>query len=101
MCLCVRERDGHTDRLSEATIGNRRTVLLEAHEDNEHDALREGQSAAALHRHLLLVPHGTRVDPPAEGRALSEKELVLDNLLVRIHLIIEINFVDRPCAMGD
>ena len=29
-----------------------------------------------------------------------EREFFLDNLLVRIHLIIEMILVDRPCAMG-
>ena len=30
-----------------------------------------------------------------------EREFFIDNLLVRIHLIIEMILVDRPCAMGD
>ena len=29
-----------------------------------------------------------------------EKEFVIDNLLVRIHLIIEKIYLDRPCAIG-
>ena len=29
-----------------------------------------------------------------------EREIVIENLLVRIHLIIEMISVDRPCAMG-
>ena len=29
-----------------------------------------------------------------------EREFFSDNLLVRIHLIIEMISVDRPCAMG-
>ena len=29
-----------------------------------------------------------------------ERDFFIDNLLVRIHLIIEIILVDRPCAMG-
>ena len=29
-----------------------------------------------------------------------EREFVIDNLLVRIHLIIEMILVDRPCVMG-
>ena len=28
-----------------------------------------------------------------------ESEFLIDNLLVRIHLIIEMILVDRPCAM--
>ena len=31
--------------------------------------------------------------------SLKEKEFFIDNLLVRIHLIIEMILVDRPCAM--
>ena len=30
----------------------------------------------------------------------KEREFFIDNLLVRIHLIIEMILVDRPCAMG-
>ena len=34
------------------------------------------------------------------GNRLREREFFIDNLLVRIHLIIEMILVDRPCAMG-
>ena len=30
----------------------------------------------------------------------SKREFFTDNLLVRIHLLIEMNLVNRPCAMG-
>jgi len=30
----------------------------------------------------------------------AEKEFLIDNLLVRIHLIDEVISVDRPCATG-
>ena len=30
----------------------------------------------------------------------AEREFFIDNLLVRIHLIIKTTLVDRPCAMG-
>ena len=33
--------------------------------------------------------------PPA-----ADREFCIHNLLVRIHLIIEMILVDRPCAMG-
>jgi len=33
-------------------------------------------------------------------RADAEREFFIDNLLIRIHLNIEIILVDRPCAMG-
>ena len=29
-----------------------------------------------------------------------KREIFIDNLLVRVHLIIEMILVDRPCAMG-
>jgi len=32
--------------------------------------------------------------------AAAEREFFIDNLLVRIHLIIEMILVDRPCTMG-
>ena len=39
-----------------------------------------------------LYPRGRKVQ--------REREFFIDNLLVRIHLIIEMILVDRPCAMG-
>ena len=36
----------------------------------------------------------------ARSYASAEIDFVIDNLLVRIHLIIEMIIVDRPCAMG-
>ena len=30
----------------------------------------------------------------------AQREFFIDNLLVRIHFIIEMILVDRPCAMG-
>jgi hypothetical protein len=30
-----------------------------------------------------------------------EREFFVDNLVVRIHFIIEMILVDRPCAMGE
>jgi len=40
--------------------------------------------------------------PPKKECAIlqREREFFIDNLLVRIHLIIEMVLVDRPCAMG-
>jgi len=34
------------------------------------------------------------------GNQSREREFFIDNLLVRIHLIIEMILVDRSCAMG-
>ena len=42
--------------------------------------------------------------PRSQGGALpqdsTEREIFIDNLLVRVHLIIEMILVDRPCATG-
>jgi hypothetical protein len=44
---------------------------------------------------------GAVVKPPSTSLALpGEREFFIDNLLVRIHLIISIILVDRPCAVG-
>ena len=37
--------------------------------------------------------------PPAARSPPAEREFFIDNLLVRIHLIIEMISVDQPCAM--
>ena len=39
-------------------------------------------------------------EKPEEVAGLTEREFFIDNLMVRIHLIIEIILEDRPCAMG-
>ena len=39
-----------------------------------------------------LSPHPPTLNP--------EREFFIDNLLVRIHFIIEMSLVDRRCAMG-
>ena len=31
---------------------------------------------------------------------MREREIFIDNLLVRVHCIIEMIVVERPCAMG-
>ena len=44
--------------------------------------------------------HSVRVVSLGTHKFSREKEIFIDNLLVRIHLIIEMIIVDRPCAMG-
>ena len=51
----------------------------------------------------INLPVGTRISLEGLSGApetLNEREFFIDNLLVRIHLIIEMILVDRPCAMG-
>ena len=36
----------------------------------------------------------------AHAQCMIEREFFVDSLLVRIYLIIEMIFVDRPCVMG-
>ena len=50
------------------------------------DGQRDGQTR-------VLSPHATIP-------STLEREIFIDNLLVRVHLIIEIILVDRPCATG-
>ena len=45
-------------------------------------------------------PAPVRGSCEASSPAHTEREIFIDNLLVRIHLIIEMILVDRPCAMG-
>ena len=47
---------------------------------------------------LSLSPRATQ-PPSATPDRKGETELFIDNLLVRIHLIIEMILVDRLCAM--
>ena len=48
----------------------------------------------------LLAPLGGVMAIYATEVPLREKEFFIDNLLVRIHFIVEIILVDRPCALG-
>ena len=45
---------------------------------------------------LSTGPHISR----QSQRSFREREFFIDNLLVRIHLIIQMILVDQPCAMG-
>ena len=48
-----------------------------------------------------LSPQPSTLNPqPSTLNPNAERELSFDNLLVRIHLNIEMILVDRPCAMG-
>jgi len=48
-----------------------------------------------------LVGRGGRLwQPPRQRGTPVEREFFIDNLLGRIHLIIEMILVNRPCAMG-
>jgi len=46
--------------------------------------------------------HQAAPDTAMEADTISkeQREFFIDNLLVRIHLIMEMVLVDRPCAMG-
>ena len=46
------------------------------------------------------VPRGEGLVGRYDARVVVEREFFIDNLLVRIHLTIEMILVDRPCAMG-
>ena len=46
------------------------------------------------------LPKGSAVAKCGWLAACTESEFFIDNLLVRIHLIIEMILVDRPWAMG-
>jgi len=50
----------------------------------------------------LVVKPETRKQalPIAAPPPPLEREFFIDNLLVQMHLIIEMILVDRPCAMG-
>ena len=53
--------------------------------------------ATNLVRHASLAL-GARVLP--QGRRDSEREIFIDNLLVRVHYISVLILVDRPCTTG-
>jgi len=54
--------------------------------------------------YMFLKEHWHVTDPPLGEHSVSatrmQREFFIDNLLVRIHLIIEMILVDRPCATG-
>jgi len=51
-------------------------------------------TSTSHHSHLSSVP--LAITPPR----LPEREFFIDNLLVRVHLFVEMILVDRPCAIG-
>ena len=58
------------------------------------------------HMGLLATGATARTPPPQQTSSLAspggqtERDFIVDNLLVRIHLMIEKILVDRPCAVG-
>ena len=51
---------------------------------------------AEFQEHLAAILCNVSVCPPPH----RDREFFIDKPLVRIHLIIEMILVDRPCAMG-
>ena len=69
----------------------------------------ERAEAVVAHQQRVAQPagqllHSGRLERGAlahvVGDALPERDIVIDNLLVRVHLIIEMRLVNRPCATG-
>ena len=68
---------------------------------------REGEVAGeAPRKNIHRIPHpnperggGGRAEGPRTVQAQTKREIFIDNLWVRIHLIIEMIQVDRPCSM--
>ena len=50
--------------------------------------------------HTQTPIRAKRVPIPEGPWGFLERQFLVDNLLVRIHLIIVMILVDRPCAMG-
>jgi hypothetical protein len=51
-------------------------------------------------KRLKLFPVRSEAETEPPTQVERERELFFDNLLVRIHFIIEMTLVDRPCVMG-
>ena len=67
----------------------------------ERDKARECERVCMSEQERESVCSAAALCSPATASSLTpERECLIDNLLVRIHLIIEIILVDRPCAMG-
>ena len=49
---------------------------------------------------FLFLSRTHEICRQAPSEAVREREFLIDYLLVRIHLIIEMILGDRPCAMG-
>ena len=68
-----------------------KAMVLQEVAARDHGAA-PGQVGAGARRHAdVFLRH--------QGRG-REREFFIDNLLIRIHLIIVMISVDRPCAMG-
>jgi len=58
------------------------------------------QNLGAVMRSLLRMAAVSVVTKVSLRQLSIERQFFIDNLLVRIHLIIEMILLDRPCAMG-
>jgi len=73
------------------------TPPLHATRERESSLLTTYWSESTEGRNPIYYCNDRGPDADAEH---GERECFIDNLLVRIHLIIEMIVVDRPCAMG-
>jgi len=71
--------------------------VLEALGARRHRAGLRGDLPAQVGEHRRC--HAQHL-PQRRGNSLGEREFFIDNLLIRIHSIIVMLLVDRPCAMG-
>jgi len=62
----------------------------------QRTALERTRNLLKVHDQILVMAE----EPLHKRETVSEREFFIDNLLVRIRLIIEMTLVDRPCAMG-
>ena len=82
VCVCVRER-----------VCVREIVWLVSEVPLHAPGSQPAHPSSSSRWLRCVTPQISLSTPP-------ERELFLDNLLVRIHSILELISVDRPCAMG-
>jgi len=86
-------------RARDAEARNHRIHLIEIHEQNLHTNLGFRVWGLRLTQCHTPMPR-KQLECSSCSCGWEERELFIDNLLVRIHLIIKMILVDRPCAMG-
>ena len=71
------------------------------HSEARHGYLRKSASLSSSSASIFARSAFSFAPSASQKSACPrEREFFIDNLLVRIHLIIEMIFGDRPCAMG-
>ena len=96
--LCASASTNGSFPINGSSASHKRPFRKQGAPDAEHVVVIMGSGAVTMSEtvHYMTQTQGKKVGV----LKVRKRDLFIDNLLVRIHLIIKMILVDRPCAMG-